>query len=55
MLGELLAAVRHIAHEQGFAEDGFRVVINSGARACQSVFHLHVHVMAGRPFHWPPG
>jgi len=34
---------------------GFRTVVNSGPDAQQSVFHLHVHVMGGRPFHWPPG
>jgi len=55
VLGELLAAVRAIAEEQGFADDGFRVVINNGARANQAVFHLHVHVLAGRDMSWPPG
>jgi histidine triad (HIT) family protein len=55
LLGHLLWAVREIAHQEGFAEDGFRVVINNGARANQSVFHLHVHVLAGRDMTWPPG
>ena len=55
VLGHLLWAVQEIAHQERFAEDGFRVVINSGARANQSVFHLHVHVLAGRDMTWPPG
>jgi histidine triad (HIT) family protein len=38
-----------------FGPDGYRVVINEGADAGQSVFHLHAHVLAGRPLHWPPG
>ena len=55
MLGHLLWAVREIANQEGLAADGFRVVINNGARAYQSVFHLHVHVLAGRDLTWPPG
>jgi histidine triad (HIT) family protein len=55
VLGHLLWAVREIAHRKGFAEDGYRVVINNGARANQTVFHLHVHVLAGRDMNWPPG
>ncbi len=55
VLGHLLWAVREIADRNGFAEDGFRVVINNGARANQTVFHLHVHILAGRDLGWPPG
>ena len=55
LLGHLLLTAAAVARQQGMAEQGSRVVINSGAGAGQSVFHLHVHVMAGRPFHWPPG
>ncbi len=36
-------------------EDGYRTVLNVGPRAGQSVFHLHVHLIGGRPLHWPPG
>lgn len=55
VLGHLLWAAGEVARREGLAEDGFRVVINNGARAQQTVFHLHVHVLGGRDFHWPPG
>jgi histidine triad (HIT) family protein len=54
LMGEMLVAARLIAEEQGVA-DGFRLVINNGVRAGQSVFHVHLHLLAGRPFRWPPG
>ena len=55
VMGELMLAVGEIARQEGFADDGFRVVINNGGRANQTVFHLHVHVLAGRDMTWPPG
>ena len=54
LLGHLLTTASSIAAEEGHAE-AFRVVINNGADAGQSVFHLHLHILAGRPFSWPPG
>lgn len=54
MLGHLLLAANKVAREEG-VEDAFRLVINNGAGAGQSVFHLHVHLLAGRSFTWPPG
>ena len=54
LLGRALLLAARLASERGLAE-GYRTVINSGARAGQSVWHLHVHVMGGRDFHWPPG
>lgn len=53
LLGHLLLTARAIAQRLGHPEA--RVVINNGAAAGQTVFHLHVHVLAGRPFAWPPG
>jgi histidine triad (HIT) family protein len=53
-LGRLLAAARRAAVETGVAESGFRTVVNTGEGAGQSVFHLHVHVLGGRTFPWPP-
>lgn len=55
MLGHLLRIGARMANSQGHADSGFRTVINTGAGAGQSVFHLHVHVLAGRTMNWPPG
>jgi histidine triad (HIT) family protein len=54
LLGQLLLAASNIARQEGYG-DAFRLVINNGADAGQSVFHLHVHILAGRSFGWPPG
>lgn len=54
LLGHLLLAANKIARELG-VEDAFRLVLNNGADAGQSVFHIHLHLLAGRPFRWPPG
>jgi histidine triad (HIT) family protein len=54
MLGHLLLAAGTVARQLGVA-DAFRLVVNNGAAAGQSVFHLHLHILAGRPLHWPPG
>jgi histidine triad (HIT) family protein len=54
-LGHLLRMAARLANEQGLSESGYRTVINTGAGAGQSVFHLHVHVLGGRPMNWPPG
>jgi histidine triad (HIT) family protein len=55
LLGKLLLAAKRVADELGIAETGFRTVINNGGHAGQSVFHVHVHVLGGRPMAWPPG
>lgn len=55
LLGHLLRVGARVANDQGYDEAGYRSVINTGAGAGQSVFHLHVHVLAGRPLNWPPG
>ena len=54
LLGHLFLVAAQLARERGM-EKGYRTVINNGTGAGQSVFHLHVHVMGGRNFHWPPG
>lgn len=54
-LGHLLLTAASIARSRGFAADGYRVVINTNADGGQTVFHLHVHLLAGRPFVFPPG
>ena len=54
ILGHLLLKARDIAKELN-VDDAFRIIINNGEGAGQTVFHLHVHLLAGRPFKWPPG
>ena len=54
ILGELMLKVSVITKELGI-NDAFRVVINNGAGACQTVFHLHLHIIADRALNWPPG
>lgn len=54
-LGYLLLIAAEIAREQGFAESGYRIVINTNADGGQTIFQLHLHLLAGRPFVFPPG
>ena len=54
-LGRLLLAAARIAREKGFSEDGYRTVINTNGDGGQTVFHLHIHLLGGRPFVFPPG
>jgi histidine triad (HIT) family protein len=55
LLGRLFAAAAEIAREQGIADDGYRLVSNVGRWGGQTVDHLHIHLMGGRSFSWPPG
>ena len=55
LLGHLLRVGARVANDLGHGDSGYRTVINTGAGAGQSVFHLHVHVLAGRTMNWPPG
>ena len=54
-LGRLLQAAAKVARQEGLAENGYRTVINTGAGAGQTVFHLHLHILGGRGLAWPPG
>ena len=55
LLGRMLLAAREIAQSTGVAESGYRIVINNGADAGESVPHLHIHLLGGRGLQWPPG
>lgn len=55
LLGRLLKVAGDIGAARAQADGGYRVVINNGAAAGQTVYHLHVHVVSGRHFAWPPG
>jgi histidine triad (HIT) family protein len=55
LLGRMLLASRGIAQELGVAESGYRLVINNGGDAGESVPHLHIHLLGGRSLTWPPG
>ncbi len=54
-LGHLLLTAQKVAQQEGFADSGFRTVINNGADGGEEVPHLHLHILAGRKLTWPPG
>ncbi len=55
LVGKLFLAAKKIAAQEGFAANGYRLVMNTNADAGQTVFHIHLHLLAGRSFTWPPG
>ncbi len=55
LAGHLVVAAGAVARQEGVAESGFRLVFNTGPDAGQSVFHVHGHLLGGRPVAWPPG
>ena len=55
LIGQIFQVAAQLARAQGIADSGFRVVVNTGADAGQSVYHLHYHVLGGRQMSWPPG
>jgi histidine triad (HIT) family protein len=55
LVGTLVRRAAAIAAEKGYAARGYRTVVNCNAEAGQTVFHVHVHLLAGRPMRWPPG
>lgn len=54
-IGRVMVAAKKIASSLGLVDAGFRLVVNDGDAAGQTVHHIHVHVLGGRPFTWPPG
>ena len=55
VIGRLYRAAREIAAAEGFAEAGYRTLVNCNEAGGQTVFHIHLHLLAGRMMHWPPG
>lgn len=55
LIGKLVLAATRWAKAQGFAEAGYRLVVNCNRDGGQTVYHIHVHLLAGREMHWPPG
>ena len=55
LVGEMLRRAAAIAREKGYADRGFRTVFNTNGESGQTVFHIHLHVLAGRGLKWPPG
>lgn len=55
IMADLVLAANRLARELGVAEQGYRLVLNCGEQAGQSVWHLHLHLLGGRAFAWPPG
>jgi histidine triad (HIT) family protein len=54
-VGKLFVAAKQVASIEGFSDPGYRVVMNCNAAAGQTVFHIHLHLLGGRDFSWPPG
>jgi histidine triad (HIT) family protein len=55
LLGHLLLKAAEVAAKLGLDKTGYRLVINNGREAGETVPHLHIHILGGRPMHWPPG
>jgi histidine triad (HIT) family protein len=55
LVGSMSRTAAMLAKDSGYAERGYRIVFNTNAEAGQTVFHIHMHLLAGRGLHWPPG
>ncbi len=55
LVGKMYLAAKEVARQENIQEQGYRTVINCGENAGQTVFHIHLHILAGRSFSWPPG
>ena len=55
LMGSVISVANQLAKEKGLDKSGFRLVVNCGAGAGQSVFHIHFHLLGGRTMNWPPG
>ncbi len=55
LIGKMFLSAKQVAQAEGIAEPGYRTVMNCNAEAGQTVFHIHLHLVGGRPMGWPPG
>lgn len=55
LIGYMFAVARRLAAKEGVDQSGYRIVLNTNREGGQTVFHLHLHLIGGRPMHWPPG
>lgn len=55
LVGKMVLAAQRVAADEGIAEPGYRMVMNCNPGAGQSVYHIHLHMLGGRPMNWPPG
>jgi histidine triad (HIT) family protein len=55
LLGHLMLKTKDVARVTGIADSGYRLVVNTNAHAGQTVSHVHIHILGGRPMQWPPG
>ncbi len=55
LVGDMVLAARDIARSEGISDDGYRLVFNCNRDGCQSVYHIHLHLLGGRRMTWPPG
>jgi histidine triad (HIT) family protein len=55
LAGHLLETAVQLARKEGIAEEGYRTLFNCNSHGGQAVYHLHLHLLGGRPMHWPPG
>ena len=55
ILGKMMLVAKDIAAEEGIAEDGFRLALNTNVKGGQAVYHIHLHLLGGRQMQWPPG
>jgi len=55
IMGHLMWVAKLVADQEKLSEQGFRIVVNDGPAGCQSVYHLHLHILGGRQMKWPPG
>lgn len=55
LIGQLFGTARQLAAQEGLSDDGYRLIMNCNEQGGQTVFHIHLHLMGGRHFSWPPG